>query len=111
MFNVILNILLLSGVIFAIDRLMPGIYLKNFLTAIIVAVVYSIINIIIGKILVILAFPFMIITLGLFKFLINALMLWMTDKLIDDFKIDSIKTTLIASFFITISDSVLRLIF
>ena len=45
------------------------------------------------------------------KFVINAFLLWITDKLIDDFEIDGFGATLIAAFLIALVDSLLRWIF
>ena len=104
----ILNLLLLSSAIFIIAKAMPSIHIKNFRTAIAVALVYSIINFLTGWILFFLTLPFIIITFGLFKFVINAFMLWVTDKFIEDFKIDGFGSMLIAAFLITVIDSVLR---
>jgi putative membrane protein len=111
MINLIWTLLLLSVAVFLVAQLLPGIRLKNFGTAVIVAVVYSLISYLLGSILLFLALPFMIITFGLFKFVINAFLLWITDKLVDDFEIDGIGTTLLAAVLITIMDSVLRWIF
>jgi putative membrane protein len=111
MINLIWTLLLLSVAVFLVAQLLPGIRLKNFGTAVIVAVVYSLISYLLGSILLFLALPFMIITFGLFKFVINAFLLWITDKLMDDFEIDGIGTTLLAAVLITIMDSVLRWIF
>ena len=111
MFFFLWNILILSLAIFLVARLLPGIHLKGFGTAVIVALVYSLINYLIGWLLLLLTLPALIITFGLFKFVINAFLLWMTDKLIDDFKIEGVGTTLIAAFLITLIDSILRWIF
>jgi putative membrane protein len=104
----VVNILILSVAVFIVSKILPGIQIKSFITAIIVAVVYSIINFLLGWLLVILSFPFIIITFGLFKFVINAFLLWITDKLLEDFEIKGIFTTLIAAFLITLVDSVIK---
>lgn len=109
--SIILNLLLLSLAIFIVSQIMPTIRIKNFGTAVIVAVVYSIINLFFGRLLVLISFPIMIITFGLFKFVINAFLLWITDKLIDDFEIKGFISTLIAALLITVIDSVLKWIF
>ncbi len=109
--HMILNFLLLSIAIFIVAKVMPTIHIKSFWTAIIVALVYSIINFLAGWLLVIISIPLIIITFGLFKFVINAFLLWITDKLIEDFEIESIGSTLVAAFLITIIDSVLKWIF
>ena len=91
--------------------MLPRIHLKSFGTAIIVAIVYSLINFFAGWILILLTLPAIIITFGLFKFVINAFLLWVTDKLIDDFEIENVTTTLIAALLITVIDSALRWVF
>ncbi|MFZ0390234.1 MAG: phage holin family protein [Calditrichia bacterium] len=109
--ELIWNILLLSIVVFLVAKLLPGIYLKGFGTAIIVAVVYSIINFLIGWLLTLLALPLLILTLGLFKFVINGFLLWITDKLIKDFRIEGCLTTILAAFLITVFSTLLQWIF
>ena len=111
MFDILWNILLLSITVFLVAELLPGIRLKNFGTAIIVAIVYSLINYLIGWLLLLLSLPFLIITFGLFKFVINGFLLLLTDKMLEDFEIDSVGTTMLAAFLITIVDSILRWIF
>ena len=102
------NILLLSAAIFVVAKAMPRIHIESLWTVVVVALVYSLINFLLGGLLTLLAFPLMFITFGLFKFVINALLLWITDKLITDFEIEDIPTTLIAALLITLIDSVLR---
>ncbi|MBA3011835.1 MAG: phage holin family protein [Proteobacteria bacterium] len=104
----ILNILILAVAVFLVARFLPGIRVRNFYTAILVAIVYSLVNFFIGWLLILVTLPFMIITFGLFKLMINAFMLWLTDKLMDDFKIKDFLTTFIAAFLITMVDSAIR---
>ena len=107
----IYNLLILSAAIFIVSKVLPGIHIRGVWTAVVVAIVYSIINYFLGWLFILLAFPLMVITFGLFKFVINAFLLWMTDKLMDDFEINSLGTTFVAAFLITIVDSLLRWIF
>lgn len=102
--NIVIHIILLSGVIFVIARVMPGIRLKSFVTAIVVAIVYSMIDVVLGTLLKLLSIPFIIITLGFFLFLINAFLLWLTDQLIDDFEIRSVGITIITAIIITLAN-------
>lgn len=111
MINILWNILLLSVAVFLVAQLLPGIRLKNFGTAIIVAIVYSLINYLIGWLLEFLTLPLIFITFGLFKFIINGFLLLITDKVMEDFEIDGIGTTFLAAFLITVVDSILRWIF
>ncbi len=109
--SMIWNLLLLGTAVFIVANILPGIYIKNYWTAIAVAVVYSIISFFTGWLLILLSLPFIIITFGLFKFIINAFLLYITDKLIQDFKIKDGLTTLIAAICITIVDAGLKWLF
>jgi len=105
------NILILSVAVFLVANVIPGIRMKNYVTAVIVAVVYSVINFLFGWLLILLSLPFMIITFGFFKLVINAVLLWATDKLIEDFKIKDFFTTFIAALCITLVDSLIKWVF
>jgi len=109
--HMIWNLLLLSVAIFLVAELLPNIKVKNFGTAIWVAFVLSLINTLIGWLLGILFFPLMVITFGLFKFVIFAFLLWITSLVVDNFKIKGFGTTLLAAFLIAVIDSILRWIF
>jgi len=106
--SIIINLLVLSIAILLVAQIMPSIHIKNFGTVIVVAVVYSLINFFTGWLLVLLTLPLVILTFGLFKFVINAVLLWITDLVIEDFKIDNFSSTLLAAFLITIIDSLLK---
>lgn len=106
--QILWNILLLSAAVFIVANLMPTIKIKNYWTAIAVAVVYSIVNFLVGWLLNFFAMPFIFITFGLFTFVVNAVLLWITDKLLDDFEIKGLFSTLIAALLITLVNSGLK---
>ena len=107
MIDLILHLLLLAGVILAIARSLPGIHIESYGTAVLVALVYGLINITLGTVLKILSIPFIIITVGVFLLFINTFLLWLTDQLLEDFEIDDLGTTFIAAVMITLADSLL----
>jgi putative membrane protein len=105
--------LLISWVLFAavfvgLSKLLPGFHVQNFGTALIVAAVYSILHILLFKIFLILAFIPVILTFGLFIFVINAVILWLTHLLIEGFDIDSIAVGLVAAVLLTIANNLIR---
>jgi len=108
---IILSLLLKSLAVFIVAKILPGIYIKNFGTAVLVAFIYSVINFLLGTILFFFALPVIFITFGLFIFIIDAFLLWITDKMIEDFEIDNFVTTILAAFLITVSDRLLNWIF
>ena len=107
----IINLIILSVSVFLVSSLLPGIYIKNYGTAIVVAVVYSIVNFFLGWLLILLSIPFIILTLGLFTFVVNAILLWLTDKIVNDFEINHLGTTLLASLLISFTNALLHGIF
>lgn len=74
--------------IYATAHLLSGIHLSNFGAAIVVALVLGFINAILRPVLVFFSIPFIIVTLGLFLLVINALMLQLAAALVDGFTID-----------------------
>jgi len=100
------NLLILSVVIFAIAKLLPAIRIKSFATAVVVAVIYSVINIALELLLKHVHLPPILneaVVIGLVRILINAVLLWVTDMLIKDFKIKNFGWTLVASLLITLT--------
>lgn len=92
----------------AISSFLPGFRINHFGTALIVAGVYGILHVLLSTILKFVLFLPMILTLGLFAFVINAFILYLTDKLLDDFEIDSIGTTMVSAAILTILNTIWR---
>ncbi|KAA3618217.1 MAG: phage holin family protein [Calditrichaeota bacterium] len=103
--------LFLTVGILAATKIVPGVNLKNNITAFVVAAVYSVIHFFLFKILMFLSLPIVFLTIGLFTIVINAVLLWITDKLLDDFEIKSFGTTIIASLVISVVSIVLKYLF
>lgn len=111
MLDLILHLMCLGAVILLIARSLPGMHVDSYGTSVMVAIVYGLINITLGFILKLLGLPFIIITMGVFLILINAFLLWITDQLLEDFEIEGIGTTFIAALLITITDTILAMVF
>ena len=107
MLRLIIEVLATAGLLLVLASLLPGVRVKSYGTAVIVALVYGLLNFFLGTVIGWILFIPMFLSLGLFGLVINALMLWLTDKLIDDFEIDSLKTTLIMAVLLTIGRVVL----
>jgi len=67
--------------LFALPYIFTTITVDSFVTALIVALVLALINTLIRPLLVLLTLPVTIVTLGLFIFVINALMLMLTGRI------------------------------
>ena len=82
--------------------------IESLRTAIAVAAVYGILKFVFYWVLVFISLPFIFVTLGLFMIVINAFLLFVTDKLIEDFEIDGCLTSIIAAVIISLFDMVFR---
>lgn len=83
----ILTWLLNSISVFATSKILPGVEIKNFWSAIIVAAVLAIVNLFLGPILHFISLPITILTLGLFALVVNTLLIMLVDAMVDGFKI------------------------
>ena len=95
--------LLINALAFYITSyLIPGMVIVGWQTLLVIAVVWGILTIIIKPILIILTLPINILTLGLFTFVINAVLLLITSSIVPGFKIDGFGTALLAAIVLTI---------
>ena len=104
----IIDVLVTAGLLLVLASALPGVRLKSYGTAVIVALVFGLLNFFLGTLIGWILFIPMFLSFGLLGLVINALMLWLTDKLIDDFEIDSVKTTLIMAVLLTVGKVILR---
>ena len=110
MLRLIIDVLLNAGLLYAIASVLPGVRLRSFSTAVIVAVVYGLLNHFLFGVIALITFIPMLLSFGLVGLVINASLLWLTDKLIDDFEIRSIGTTFLMALLLTVGKIVLRVI-
>jgi putative membrane protein len=78
----LIRLLVNAVALWVATRLVPGVtHTGDALTLVVVALVFGVVNAFIRPIAKILAFPLILITLGLFALVVNALMLWLTSSL------------------------------
>jgi putative membrane protein len=87
--NWLLKILVCSVNVFILAYILPGIEIKDMWSALLVAVILSILDFFIKPLLVILTFPVTIVTLGLFLFVINACIIMIDDHFVHGFSVDT----------------------
>ncbi len=104
--KLLIRILITSGLVMLISHFMPSVSVANFKTALIVAVVLGLLNVFIKPILVVLTFPVTILTLGLFLFVINAIIILLCSNIVGGFRVDSFWTALIFSVILSVCQSI-----
>jgi putative membrane protein len=75
----------------------PGVHVTDFWSALIAAIILGLVNAVIRPLLVILTLPATILTLGLFIFVINALLFWFVAEIVRGFAVDGFMAALIGS--------------
>lgn len=89
----------------------PGFRIESFWTALIVVLVIGLLNIFLKPLLLFLTLPINILTLGLFTFVVNAVLLYIATLFVPGFKIDSFVTAIVAAFVIAIINGLFSLVF
>lgn len=104
----VLQFVLGAGVILLMSYIFDGVYVKNFSVAFVVAIVLSLLNKFVKPILKLLTLPLNFLTLGIFGFIINGLMLLLSTMILaPDFQIASFGLCIIVSICISILYSIL----
>jgi putative membrane protein len=112
--RVVIGWLLSAAAFLAVSKLLPGFRIGSFGTALVIAAVYSILHIVLHfilfEVLWILTIIPVILTLGIIFFVVNAMILWLTNKLVEDFDINSTATLLMAAVLLTIANWIIRFV-
>lgn len=74
--RIIAKWILIALALLGLPQIIPGITIASFTTALIVAFFWGLVNLIIKPIILLVLLPINIITLGLFTFVVNALLFW-----------------------------------
>ncbi len=101
MIKLIFSWFFFAAALLVVARFLPGMRIKNFPAALIAAAVYGILYVIVYRVFFILTFIPLLLTFGLFAFFINTFLLYLTDKFIEDFEIDSLPITAVAAIILT----------
>lgn len=108
MFYFFVKLLLMALVVLGIALVVPGVRVRNFKAALTVTAVYGILNSVVWFLL---GFPLTlltVLTLGLAGVVINAFLLLITSKILDDFELRGPASALIASVGITGASILIR---
>ncbi len=89
--------LLLAAALLLVAYLYPGVSVASFPVAMLAALVLGLLNTVVRPLLVLLTLPVTLLTLGLFLFVINALMFWAAASLLDGFAVSGFAAALIGS--------------
>jgi len=105
--KIILKMLLTAIAVLVLAEFLPGIDVDTYITAIIVAIVLALLKVFVKPLLILFTLPITIVTLGLFLFVINALIILLAGRLIDGFYVDGFWYALLFSLLLSFFQSIL----
>ena len=109
----IIHLALLTLTVLALARTLPDVHVKSTGSAIVVAIVFSVLNFFLGFFIKVLLVVPAVLTFGLLflilPFVVNTILLWLTDKVLSSFKIESLGSLLMSAGAITLVNALLHI--
>lgn len=97
MASLLLRWLLNAMALIAVAYLYPGVRIEGFFAAAVAALALGLVNAVVRPVLVLLTLPVTILTLGLFLFVINALLFWLVAEIVKGFHVYGFVSALVGS--------------
>ena len=95
--KLIIKWLLAACALLLVAYIYPGVQLQGYGAALIAAAVIGLFNVLLRPVLVVLTLPVTIVTLGLFLFVINALLFWAASGVLQGFAVNGFWAALLGS--------------
>ncbi|MCX7096220.1 MAG: phage holin family protein [Methylobacter sp.] len=96
------HLILSAGLLLLMAHLVRGVQIEGWGSALIGALVLGFVNAVVRPVMVMLTFPLTVITLGLFLWVINALMLWLMAALVPGVRVQGFGPALMGSLVLTL---------
>jgi len=107
----LIKLLVVACALLAIASFVPGIAIADVPTAFLVALIWGLVMLLIKPILSLLTFPINLLTLGLFSFVVNALLFWSLSTFIPGFSVAGFLPALEGSVLLSIVNGMLHIVF
>ena len=108
--RLLLNWALRALALWIVARLVPGLHISGPGAALIAALVIGFVNATLGFFLKVVTFPFILLTLGIFWIVINAVMIELASALVHGFRVDSFGAAFWGAIVLSLVNMVLRMI-
>jgi len=106
--RLLLNWVLSALAVWIVAQLVPGVHVSGPIAALIAALAIGFINATIGALLKIITFPLTLITLGLFWFVINALMLELASAVVPGFRVHGFFAAFVGAIVLSLVNMLLK---
>jgi putative membrane protein len=109
--SAILHWVLTALILLLVAKITPGVYLAGFGTAMMAALILGLVNFFLRPLLSLLTLPINVLTLGLFSFVINALMFGLVAWIVPGFEVTSFLSALVGSLLLAVMTAILDMLF
>ena len=106
--NTLIKLLLTAAAVLVLANVLPGVYVVGYWGAIIVAVVLALLKLFVKPLLILFTLPLTIMTLGLFLFVINAVIILIASDLLDGFRVEGFWWAVLFSILLSMIQSFLN---
>ena len=108
MLKLVLKWLLSASALLFVAYVYSGVEVRSFAAAMVAALVIGLLNAVVRPVLVVLTLPVTVVTLGLFLFVINALVFWAAAAVLDGFGVRDFVAALVGSLIYTVMGVVIE---
>ena len=98
----LLHLVLTAIALLVVANVVDGVQVSGFGAALIGALILGVVNAFVRPVMILLTLPLTIVTLGLFLFVVNALMFWLVAALVPGFRITGFGAALLGSLLLTV---------
>ena len=102
MLQLLAHLIITAALLLFVASTVKGIHISGWGSAFVAAIVLGLVNALIRPLMIVLTIPITIVTLGLFLFIINALMLWLAAALVPGFRIQGFGAAFVGSLLLTV---------
>jgi putative membrane protein len=93
----LIQILVTALAVLLAARIVPGVRVKSFGSAVVFALVLAIVTWLLKSALIFISFPLIALTLGLFMLVINGFLFWLADKVVDGVEVKDFGSAVLGS--------------
>jgi putative membrane protein len=110
MFKAVLHVVATAAALLLIAHYISGISIASMTVAVIVALLWGLIGLTVKPVLGLLTLPINILTLGLFSFILNALLFWLLAVFVPGFSVDGFIPALEGSVILSLVSGIIHMI-
>lgn len=106
--NLLLRWMVLALGVLLAERLLPGIRCDSGLTLVVVVLLLSFFNVVLKPLLLLFTLPFIILSMGLGIWLINAVLFYIVGRLVDGFHVAGFGSALVGALIVSVTNIVIN---